>query len=350
MPQAWIDALNVAVQANKIPNIAPSVQNTPAANPVYNGVSATDPSVCSGSYGCRVPGDIYDAPAGVMGLGFDDGPLAPSDNLYAFLKQNEIKATHFYIGINIIANWNEFNTAFQTNQDDIAVHTWTHPYMTTLSNEDVVAQLGWTLQLIYNSTGGRLCRFWRPPYGDTDMRVSAIAKEVFGLTAIIWNQDTGDWALGTQGGPTTQSIQTNFQNWLSGPQTTGLIILEHELSDAAVQCFMAAYPLIKQYNWDLKSVASIDGKGAYQNAPDDTSSPVPIPLTAAGNGGAGLIAAMSTSTSTTPPPPSPTSSASSKQSAHPGSGVKTGGALGSKSSPIMLSVSTLALVFSLCLI
>ena len=32
--------------------------------------------------------------------------------------------------------------------------------------------------LIANSTGGRLPKFWRPPYGDTDVRVSAIAKEV----------------------------------------------------------------------------------------------------------------------------------------------------------------------------
>ena len=32
--------------------------------------------------------------------------------------------------------------------------------------------------LIANSTGGRLPKFWRPPYGDTDLRVSAIAKEV----------------------------------------------------------------------------------------------------------------------------------------------------------------------------
>jgi peptidoglycan/xylan/chitin deacetylase (PgdA/CDA1 family) len=121
--------------------------------------------------------------------------VQPSDKLYAFLQQNQVKATHFYIGTNILNNWKEFNIAFQTNQDDIAVHTWTHPYMTALSNADVVAQLGWTLQVIYNSTGGRLARYWRPPYGDTDMRVTAIAKEVFGLTAILWNQEYALHAL-----------------------------------------------------------------------------------------------------------------------------------------------------------
>ena len=121
-------------------------------------------------------------------------PLPPpgvqaGDGLYTFLRQNQVKATHFFIGMNILNNWNQFNTAFQTNQDDIAVHTWTHPHMTALSNADVVAQLGWTLQVIYNSTGGRLARYWRPPYGDTDLRVTAIAKEVFGLTTVIWNRE-----------------------------------------------------------------------------------------------------------------------------------------------------------------
>ena len=61
--------------------------------------------------------------------------------------------------------------------------------MTTLSNEDVVAQLGWTMEIIHNSTGGRIPRFWRPPYGDSDIRVSAIAREVFGLKTVIWNQE-----------------------------------------------------------------------------------------------------------------------------------------------------------------
>ena len=74
-------------------------------------------------------------------------------------------------------------------QDDIAVHTWTHPYMTTLSNLDLLGQFGWTMEIIHNSTGGRLPRFWRPPYGDADNRVVAIAKEVFGLTTIVWNQE-----------------------------------------------------------------------------------------------------------------------------------------------------------------
>jgi chitin deacetylase len=109
--------------------------------------------------------------------------------LYQFLQGNNITATHFMIGIQILAFPQLFQFAFDTLQGDIAVHTWTHPYMTTLSNLEVLGQLGWTMQLMHDSTGGRLPRFWRPPYGDSDNRVRAIAQEVFGLQTIFWNQE-----------------------------------------------------------------------------------------------------------------------------------------------------------------
>lgn len=98
-------------------------------------------------------------------------------------------ATHFFIGVNILNNPTEFTTAYETLKDDIAVHTWTHPYMTTLDNMALLGEFGWTMEIIHNSTGGRLPKYWRPPYGDSDNRVSAIAKEVFGLQTIIWNQE-----------------------------------------------------------------------------------------------------------------------------------------------------------------
>ena len=61
--------------------------------------------------------------------------------------------------------------------------------MTTLDNLGVLGQLGWTMEIIHSSTGGRLPKYWRPPYGDSDNRVNAIAREVFGLQTVIWNQE-----------------------------------------------------------------------------------------------------------------------------------------------------------------
>jgi chitin deacetylase len=74
LPAAWVDSLNSAVAAGKIPNVSVSYI-TPGANPVYPaGLDPTSPEVCSATYKCRIPGDIWDSPEGVFASGFDDGP------------------------------------------------------------------------------------------------------------------------------------------------------------------------------------------------------------------------------------------------------------------------------------
>lgn len=278
LPQAWLDALNAAVAAGKIPNI-PVSTSTNGSNPAYS--DATDPTgagptICSSTAKCRGAGDIWDAPDGVLGTGFDDGPLPASDALYQFLQSQNVHATHFMIGINIVANPSLFTFAFETLQDDIAGHTWTHPYMTTQTNEQVVGQLGWTMELIHNSTGGRVTKYWRPPYGDSDNRVRAIAKEVFGLEAILWNQDTDDWSIGEAGGTTVEFVNANLTAWIAGPKSPGLIILEHELTNQTVQCFIDAFPQIKANGWNIVSQASMaNAGGAWVNLSPDGASVLP---------------------------------------------------------------------------
>ena len=79
MPQEWIDALNTAVNAGKIPNTPPSTANQQTGTVAYSdGVNPTDPSVCSASFGCRGAGDIWDGPNGTLAIGFDDGPTEVS--------------------------------------------------------------------------------------------------------------------------------------------------------------------------------------------------------------------------------------------------------------------------------
>ena len=214
----------------------------------------------------------------MIGLSVDDGPVGDPDaspRLYDFLKEQNQKISHFMIGANIRDNPQVFLRAFQELEDDIGVHTWTHPYMTTLTNEQVVAEIGWTLQIIHDSTGGRVPRYWRPPYGDADNRVRAIASEVFGLTSVIWNSDTLDWSMATNG-TTLEKIQDQFKEWLAGPRSPGLIILEHEIEADPVTAFISALPLIRQHKeWTAVSCAQLfenqPNGNWYLNAQNNTS-------------------------------------------------------------------------------
>jgi chitin deacetylase len=164
--------------------------------------------------------------------------------------------------------------------------------MTTLSNLQVVAELGWTMQIIHDSTGGRLPRFWRsvgiqslkgesvvsrphvyrPPYGDVDNRVRAIASQVFGLTTVLWNYDSNDWHLQpTNPTYTPSSVHNSLVEWISGPKSPGLIILEHELSNDSVQAFIDVYPLAKSSGWDTRTIPDLLGDSWYLNAENSTT-------------------------------------------------------------------------------
>jgi chitin deacetylase len=75
LPADWVNALNAAVAAGTIPNISQSQQSAPGTNPFYpNNQDPTSPQICSGTYKCRIATDIWDAPEGYFGTGFDDGP------------------------------------------------------------------------------------------------------------------------------------------------------------------------------------------------------------------------------------------------------------------------------------
>ena len=200
--------------------------------------------------------------------------MKDSPILYDFLKSTSQRSTHYMIGVNILQNWQEFNMAYNDINSDIAVHTWTHPQMATLSNLDLVAQFAWTIQIIYDSTDGKIPRYWRPPYGDIDMRVNAIAKEVFGMDAILWNQDTEDWTmLEPQPMTNLSTIQSQMEQWLGGSKSPGLIILEHELANVTIQGFINAWPLVSQYSWKPVSqalLASGDSKDFSDASMDST--------------------------------------------------------------------------------
>ncbi|KAJ1030062.1 hypothetical protein NDA16_000975 [Ustilago loliicola] len=132
-PKDWLDALDDAVAAGKIPNIAPAVLQN--GNPVYANNAGFDPHTCSWTVTkCTSDTDIVNAPANHFAIGFDDGPTGNSGDLYSFLAQNNASATHFMIGSNVLSYPRQFQQAVREGNQHFAVHTWSHQLCTTLTN------------------------------------------------------------------------------------------------------------------------------------------------------------------------------------------------------------------------
>ncbi|KAL6299036.1 hypothetical protein BKA93DRAFT_830233 [Sparassis latifolia] len=194
--------------------------------------------------GCTTTTDITTCPTKFnWGLTHDDGPGPYTPGLLQYLEMVNLRTTFFVIGSRVI----EYPVTLQTEYmsgHQLCVHTWSHPYMTTLTTEQVVAELGWAKAIIKAIIGVTpLC--WRPPYADVDNRVRAIAKAL-NLETIIWTGvnvgqsnhftfDTNDWDL-PAGLVTPWQVLDNWNNIMGNVSQldTGFIVLEHDLFQQTV--------------------------------------------------------------------------------------------------------------------
>lgn len=270
--QSWLDAYHRAKQAGLIPAIP--LTKVVDGDPVYPSWYKGNP--CSYSINkCNRTEDINYPPSGIVGLSFDDGPQPPSRALLAFLTKNSQQATHFLIGSRIVSNPAVFAELDQSKQH-MACHTWAHPMLTSLTDEGIVGELGWVMQVMYDETAKhKLCKYWRPPYGELDDRVRAIARHVFGLTVVTWSQDPTDWCLadtvpngsvcGVGNGPQSLvALKAQLYKWAIQSRSKGLMILHHEQSTRAILGFKYIYPIMKRLGWAIKAVPEFRGGAWYQ--------------------------------------------------------------------------------------
>ena len=181
------------------------------------------------------------------GLTFDDGPDCGHNEFYDFLQSKNLRATMFYIGSNVLNYPLQAQRAI-TDGHEVCVHTWSHHYMTTLDDEQVFAELYYTTRILKDVLGVTV-RCWRPPFGDVDDRVRAIADQL-GLRTIIWSRDTDDWNVEPDGDASKEKINSNYESIInkdanSNSSSSGNIVLTHELSRATMHEFMRMYPKIE---------------------------------------------------------------------------------------------------------
>lgn len=193
-----------------------------------------------------LPVDVWQCPEpDTWGLTFDDGPNCSHNAFYDFLRDQKQKATLFYIGSNVL-DWPLEAQRGIVDGHHICVHTWSHQYMTQLTNEQVFAELYYTGKAIKDVTGVT-ARCWRPPYGDVDDRVRAIAQGL-GMSTNVWSDDTDDWQVKPQGTLPPSAIESNYNNIINqNYDTHGNIVLTHEINGDTMDMMIKMYPTIKQH-------------------------------------------------------------------------------------------------------
>lgn len=191
---------------------------------------------------------------------------------------------------------------------ELAMHTWSHNYMTTLTNEQIVAELKWN-ELAIKEVTGVAPKFFRPPYGDIDNRVRDVARAL-GFIPVIWTHDTNDWAHANNPKGYPESWVTgNVTKWAhDAPSAThGGISLEHDLYKETVDIAISIIPTLQKV-YKLVPSGQCNGVAPYKG---NATVPVPVPSVSASSSAAPVSSASPVAPSAPVVPVAPVAPAAS---------------------------------------
>jgi len=206
-----------------------------AAAPAAAAAPTPAPAVAAG-HGARCAN-------GYVGLTFDDGPSATTNQLLAALTSHHLRATMFDQGNNAEANPGLVRAEKRAGMW-IGNHTFTHPHLTQLGEPGTFEEITST-QWVLRDITGREPTLFRPPFGETDDQVRADEARI-GLLEVLWTVDSQDW-----NGATVDQIVAAAHTLQPGG-----IILMHDWPPNTIQ----AVPLIAG---DLAARGLCPGRIAY---------------------------------------------------------------------------------------
>jgi peptidoglycan/xylan/chitin deacetylase (PgdA/CDA1 family) len=196
-----------------------------------------------------------------------------------YLKTNKLSASFFVIGSNAIQYPDTLKREVAEGHH-LASHTWSHHALTTLTNQQIVAEMKWTEKAVFEATGLRL-KYMRPPYGDINNRVRFVLKKL-GYIPVDWTGDafdTNDWRIPTM--TEAQVIATfskSLDTYVAGPKTKGFYCLEHDVSSLTVNVALKLLPLGIARKINFASVAGCESDAQ----PYQAGSTAPMPTLPSG--------------------------------------------------------------------
>ena len=174
-----------------------------------------------------------------VALTFDDGPSSFTNRLLDCLEKNNAKATFFMVGKEIDSFPDEVKR-MEALGCELGNHTYSHVDLTTLSPEDMSAEIAGVDEDLVNLVGHG-ATVLRPPYGNIDDSVRATV----GTPMILWSIDTLDWET-QDAGQITDAVMSQVQD--------GSIILMHDIFSTSVDAAEVFIPKLIDEGYQLVTV------------------------------------------------------------------------------------------------
>lgn len=172
---------------------------------------------------CTVPG--------TMALTFDDGPWKYTSDLLDLLQREHVRATFFVCGGNMaddqITGYGHPHILQRmlTSGHQVGSHTWAHPDLADLDEDDMLQQL-WLNERALIGVLGMLPTYFRPPYLSWDDATLGTLSRL-GYHVISIDVDTRDWE------GDYHAARQNFREAV-GSGTASKLVLAHDIHEQSV--------------------------------------------------------------------------------------------------------------------
>lgn len=163
------------------------------------------------------------------------------------LKQYNVKATFFISGIWIETYPEDYRKIFEDGHD-IGNHSYKHPLMLELTEEEICREIDRTEQLSQNiiNTG---CKFFRFPYGKSNKDLIKLVG-MLGFIPVKWTIDSWDWK--------EISAEEICRNVIQCDDIgNGAIILMHNNGEHTVEALDLIIPALKEKGYELVKVSEL---------------------------------------------------------------------------------------------
>lgn len=171
---------------------------------------------------------------GTIALTFDDGPFQYTQRAMDLLRDGgNMKATFFVNGQNrdSVLNRRPAIERMLRENHQIGHHTWSHPFLTQVSNAEVRKQMIDLENTLFDMTG-RFPTYMRPPYFDYNQNTLNIMRDL-GYKVIIADIDTKDFETNSP-----SNYQVAVTKFREGVAKGGSISLAHDIHEGTVNLIL----------------------------------------------------------------------------------------------------------------
>lgn len=179
----------------------------------------------------------------MVALTYDDGPGPRTGELLDMLEANAAHATFFMLGQRINDDNGDVLKRMVDIGCEVANHSYSHPQLTTLSEDAIKEEINTTNNKILDKSGVA-SKIVRPPYGSVNDTVRAVV----GVPMIMWSVDTLDWK--------TKNAKATVDHVMNTVRD-GDIILMHDIHDTTIDAAKELIPKLKEAGYQLVTVSEL---------------------------------------------------------------------------------------------